>query len=133
MSGSEPEQSSVMQREEVLARAPYQAVPFTPMPVSSIFIRDSRDLRVGFTRQDDQDLEDMLGTDVANYNGLPVSSLRKYGQADIREIPRRSHAHHLKAAFTAFAPLRGLAWRSSSTSSTSTQKVVGGFTKSWPS
>ena len=38
------------------ARAPFLATPVTP--VFQMFVRDSRDLRVGFTRQDDQDLQD---------------------------------------------------------------------------
>ena len=37
---------------------------------------------------------------MAHFNALPVSSLRKYRQADMQEMPRRSHAHHLKTAFT---------------------------------
>ena len=49
-----------------------RGLQFAPMPVSSMFIGDSRDLRVGLTRQDDQDLEDMLGTDVDHYNSLLV-------------------------------------------------------------
>ena len=69
-SASDPEQSSVMQRDEVLARAPFPAELMAPMPVANMFVGDSRDLRVGFTRQDDQDLDDILGTDVDFFNSL---------------------------------------------------------------
>ena len=99
-SSSDPEQASTMQREEVLERAPFPAVPMTPLPVANMFVGDARDLRVGFRRQDDFDLDDMLGTDVDFFNSLPVGDLKEFGQSDMRSVPRRSHAHHLKTAFT---------------------------------
>ena len=65
-----------------------------------MFVGDTRDLRVGFTRQDDYDLDEMLGTDTDFYDQLSVSDLKEYGQDDLLEMRRRSHAHHLKTAFT---------------------------------
>ena len=59
-----------MQREEVLARAPYLA----PRSWS---------------------VEDMLGTDVDDFNELPVEGLKEYWQMDMNDMPRRSHAHHI--------------------------------------
>ena len=90
-SGSDPEQSSTMQREEVLERAPFPAEPMRPLPTDKMFVGDTRDLRVGFTRQDDYDLDEMIGADTSYFDELPVSDLA---------VRRRSHAHHLKTAFT---------------------------------
>ena len=47
---------------------------------------------MGFTLQDDCDLEDMMGTDVDHFNELPVEELKEYGQMDMNDMPRRSHA-----------------------------------------
>ena len=99
-SGSDPEQSSTMMRDEVLERAPFPAEPMRPLPAANMFVGDTRDLRVGFTRQDDYDLDEMLGTDTDFYDQLPVADLKEYGQSDMLEMRRRSHAHHLKTAFT---------------------------------
>ena len=49
-SGSDPEQSSTMMRDEVLERAPFPAEPMRPLPTANTFVGDTRDLRVGFTR-----------------------------------------------------------------------------------
>ena len=42
----------------------------------------------------------MLGTDTDFSDKLPVSDLKEFGQDDLLLIKRRSHAHHLKTAFT---------------------------------
>ena len=47
--GSDPEQSSTMQREEVLEQAPFPAEPMRPLPTDKMFVGDTCDLRVGFT------------------------------------------------------------------------------------
>ena len=79
-----------MQREEVLARAPYPAEPFAPMPVSGMFVGNSQDHRVGFKRQDDHDLDMMIGADADSFNELPVDQLKEFGQNDMYDMPRRS-------------------------------------------
>ena len=71
-----------------------------PLPTANMFVGDTRDLRVGLNRQDDYDLDEMLGTDTDFYDQLPVSDFKEYGQDDLLEMRRRSHAHHLKTAFT---------------------------------
>ena len=76
------------------------AIIFRPLPAANMFVGDTRDLRVGFTRQDDYDLDEMIGTDTDFYDQLPVADLKEYGQNDLLEMRRRSHAHHLKTAFT---------------------------------
>ena len=75
-----------MLREEVLERAPYPAEPMRPLPTKS--------------REDDYDLEDMLGTDTEFFDSLPVGDRKEYGQSDMKDMQRRYHAHHLKTAFT---------------------------------
>ena len=82
----------------MLAKAPFPAPPLTRQP-AALFYGDTLDLRVEFQRQDDRDLEDMIGADVDYYNDLPVEGLTEYGQLDMAEMPRRSHAHHLKTVF----------------------------------
>ena len=80
--------------------SPYPAEPFALMPVSVMFVGDRQDHRVGFRRQDNYYLDEMIGADVDCFNELPVDQLREYGQDALWEMPRRSHAHHLKTAFT---------------------------------
>ena len=99
-SGSERKESSTMMRDEVLERAPFPAEPMRPLPAANMFVGDTRDLRVGFTRQDDNDLDEVLGTDTDFYDQLPVADLKEFGQSDMLDMRRRSHAHHLKTAFT---------------------------------
>ena len=71
-----------------------------PLPTDRMFVGDTRDLRVGFTRQDDYDLDEMIGADTSHFDELPVSDLQEFGQDDLFPVQRRSHAHHLKTAFT---------------------------------
>ena len=97
-SGSDPEQSSTMQREEVLEPAPFPGHR-SPQTIK-MFVGDTRDLRVGFTPHNDYDLDEMLGTDTDFFDRLPVSDLKELGQDDLLQVRRRSHAHHLKTAFT---------------------------------
>ena len=75
--------------------APFPAEPMRPLPTDKMFVGDTRDLRVGFTRQDDYDLDEMLGTETDFYDQLPVADLKEYGQNYLLEVRRRSHAHHL--------------------------------------
>ena len=89
-----------MQREEVLERAPFPAEPMKPLPTDRMFIGDTRDLRVGFTRQDDYDLDKMIGADTRYFDELDPYSLKEFGQDDLATVRRRSHAHHLKTTFT---------------------------------
>ena len=99
-SSYEPEQSSVMQRDEVLERAPFPAEPMKLLPTDQMFIGDTRDLRISFTRQDDYDLDEMIGADTRYYDELDPYSLKEFGQDDLAPVRRRSHAHHLKTTFT---------------------------------
>ena len=71
-----------------------------PLPTANMFVGDTRHLRVGRTRQDDYDLDEMLGTDTDFYDQLPVADLKEFGQSDMLDMKQRSHAHHLKTAFT---------------------------------
>ena len=89
-----------MQREEVLERAPFPAEPMKPLPTDRMFIGDTRDLRVGFTRQDDYDLDEMIGADTRYFDELDPYSLKEFGRDDLAPVRRRSHAHHLKTTFT---------------------------------
>ena len=89
-----------MQREEVLERAPFPGEPMTPLPTDQMFVGDNRNLRVGFTRQDDYDLDEMIGADTSYFDELSVSDLQEFGPVDLLPVHRRSHAHHLKTAFT---------------------------------
>ena len=41
-SGSDPEQSSTMMRDEVLERAPFPAEPMRPLPTDKMFVGDPR-------------------------------------------------------------------------------------------
>ena len=70
----------------------HEAAPHRP-------VGDTRDLRVGFTRQDDYDLDEMIGAD-SYFDELSVSDLQEFGQDDLLPVRRRSHAHHRKTAFT---------------------------------
>ena len=74
-----------------------------PLPTDKMFVGDTRDMRVGFTRQDDYDLDEMIGADTSYFDELPVSDLKQFGQDDLLPVGRRSHAHHLKTAFTGTA------------------------------
>ena len=71
-----------------------------PLPTDQMFVGDNRDLRVRFTRQDDYDLDEMIGADTSYFDELSVSDLQEFGQVDLLPVHRRSHAHHLKTAFT---------------------------------
>ena len=70
------------------------------LPTDRMFIGDTRDLRVGFTRQDDYDLDEMIGADTRYFDELDPYSLKEFGQDDLAPVRRRSHAHHLKTTFT---------------------------------
>ena len=63
-------------------------------------VGDTRDLRVGFTRQDDYDLDEMIGADTRYFDELDPYSLKEFGPDDLAPVRRRSHAHHLKTTFT---------------------------------
>ena len=89
-----------MQRDEVLERAPFPAQPMKLLPTDQMFIGDTRDLRIGFTRQDDYDLHEMIGADTRYFDELDPYSLKEFGQDDLAPVRRRSHAHHLKTTFT---------------------------------
>ena len=70
------------------------------LPTDQMFIGDTRDLRIGFTRQDDYDLDEMIGADTRYFDELDPDSLKEFGQDDLAPLRRRSHAHHLKTTFT---------------------------------
>ena len=63
-----------MTRDDVLARASFPAQRLEPMPVAGMFTGDQVAHRIGFKRQDDYDLDEMIGADTQYYDNLPPPS-----------------------------------------------------------
>ena len=72
-----------MQRDEVLERAPFPAEPMKLLPTDQMFIGDTKKLRIGFTRQDDYDLDEMIGADTRYFDELDPYSLKEFEQDDL--------------------------------------------------